>query len=93
MQRRRLAAGGRDGGPALRVHPVRPAAPGERRQYADPRRVGAASQLDADLADIHSIMRRNIDEVLAGRASVLGSWRGVGTLRSRRASTSGAPEV
>ena len=36
----------------------------KRRQYADPRRVGAASQLDADLADIHSIMRRNIDEVL-----------------------------
>ena len=65
MQRRRLAAGGRDGGPALRVHPVRPAAPGEKEaQYADPRRVGAASQLDADLADIHSIMRRNIDEVL-----------------------------
>ena len=36
----------------------------KRRQYADPRRVGAASQLDADLADIHNIMRRNIDEVL-----------------------------
>jgi vesicle transport protein SEC22 len=36
----------------------------KRRQYADPRRMGQASQLDTDLADIHNIMRRNIDEVL-----------------------------
>ena len=50
-----------------RVHPVRPAAQAKRRR-ADPRRVGAASQLDADLADIHSIMRRNIDEVPTGAA-------------------------
>mmetsp|Transcript_29717 Transcript_29717/g.91899 ORF Transcript_29717/g.91899 Transcript_29717/m.91899 type:complete len:227 (+) Transcript_29717:511-1191(+) len=36
----------------------------KRREYADPRSASSQSRITSDIADIHNIMRKNIDEVL-----------------------------